>query len=306
REGAKAHHITSVITEVTEKLLRQALSLIRANLEPAPVTYSLVLIGQAGRRELSLDRRLTLGVVLADKDRGASAEEVHRYFARTGTLLGQALTACGMVAPDPCIAPERICAPSQWIDHLDSWGEAPVASRPSPGILEMRAVSGDSNQVEELRRSLLSKVASDDRLLPNLSKLALASRPPLGFFRRLVVDTTGEHRNELDLYESGVRPFVDAIRVFACENGIQARQSRDRLVALRKHHSFGHAEEVENALEYLQTLRIDRQLACLAEQREVDGFLNPEELTRNERKTLKEAFQLATSLHEQLVRRYTQ
>ncbi len=304
-EGAQAHHVTSVITEVSEQLLKQALSLIDINLGPAPVRYSLITTGQMARRELSLHRRLELGAVLEESGaRGASAEETRRYFTRLSKLLGQALGACGIVAPDPCVPPERIRTPAEWIDRLDNWVEQPAAGRPRPGILEMRTVSGDSTRVEQLRLSLLRRVASEQRLLQALVGAALANRPPLGFLGRFVVNTEGEHRDELDLYESGIRPFVDVVRVLACESGIEQRQTRERLLKLGERHAFELAADVESALDYLQTLRIHQQLAHLAEGREAEDYLNPEELQRRERKTLKGAFLLTTGLHDELARRH--
>ncbi|MDH3402881.1 MAG: CBS domain-containing protein [Acidobacteriota bacterium] len=304
REGAKAHHVTGVITEVTERLLRQAMALIEDRLGPPPVRYALVLCGQAGRRELTLHRRLTLAIVVDGEAAEGAAGRVGAHFAELGGQLGSVLAACGIVAGEPCIPPERIRTPAGWRAHLDDWLAAPRAGGPPPGILDMTTAHGDSAAVEELRLRLLHEVAASESLLRRLAATALTHRPPLAFSRRFVVDPGGEHRQELDLYERGIRPFVDAVRVLACEHGIEARQTRERLAALRDRHGLELADEVESAMEYLQTLRIHQQLARLDHGREVDDELDPAELTRHERKTLKEAFQLAGSLQERLARRH--
>jgi CBS domain-containing protein len=306
REGAKAHHVTSVITEVTDRIVRRALSLIASSLKASPRRFSLAVLGQAGRRELSLHRRLTIAVVMEETaDRDASAEEAQRYFLRLSKPLGQALTACGILPSDPCISPDRIGTPSEWIDHLGDWIRTPDSGRPPPGILDMRAVSGDPSRVEDLRMRMVHEVSTNEHLLHGLVAMALANRPPLGFFGRFVVDTEGEHRNELDLYEGGIRPLVDGLRVLACEHAIPARQSRERLAAIRERQPLELAEEVRSALEYLQTLRIHQQLENLGGGRELDDFLRPEEMTRSERRTLKQAFRLSAEFHDELRKRYT-
>jgi CBS domain-containing protein len=77
-----------------------------------------------------------------------------------------------------------------------------------------------------------------------------------------------------------------------------------RLRDLRAHHDYARADEIENAFEYLQTLRIHQQLAQLEAGKEPDNFLDPETLVSSERKSLKEAFQLIVSLYDSLSRRY--
>ena len=188
--------------------------------------------------------------------------------------------------------------------RLDDWLTASNESGLTPEMLDMRAVCGESALVEDLRANMIGKVAGDERLLGALASRALANHPPLGFLRRFVVDGEGDHRNELDLFDSGIRPLVDALRVLACEEGITVLSTRERLAGVRELYPSLVADEVESALEYLQTLRVHQQLASLDAQRAVNDFLRPEELTRRERKTLKHAFQLSGDLLDQLRRRY--
>jgi CBS domain-containing protein len=129
---------------------------------------------------------------------------------------------------------------------------------------------------------------------------ALRNSQPLGFFRRFVVEKSGEHRSELDLYEKGVRPLVDAIRVFSLQRGVENYSTWRRIVELKSRYNFAHTEDIEHALEYLLTLLIHHQLELIEKGRTPDNFINPEHLANIEKKTLKETFQLIATLYDLL------
>lgn len=305
REGAKAHHVGSVVTEVTDRLVRQALSLIDPDFEAPRQPFALAVTGEAGRRELSLHREVTIVAVLEENGEHEKAQaQVGQYLRGLCAPLGRVLASCGVATPTPCIPDGLIQTPSGWMARLDSWVSADLEDR-EPELLDMRAVYGNAALIDDLRERMLLKVSSDSRLLNRLANLIFENRPPLGFFHRFVVDTNGEHSQELNLFASGIRPFVDALRVLACEHGVAARQSRKRLAAVAEQCSFVPAEDVEKALEYLQTLRIHHQLAHASAGREIDDSLDPQELTRRERSSLKRVFQLGHDLHDQIRRRYS-
>ena len=58
------------------------------------------------------------------------------------------------------------------------------------------------------------------------------SRPPLGLFRRFVVDRDGEHRSELDLKKRGVLPVTEIVRLHALAKKITAVNTDELLKAL--------------------------------------------------------------------------
>ena len=94
------------------------------------------------------------------------------------------------------------------------------------------------------------------------------------------------------------------MRILALEKRILTRSTIGRLEDLRASHSYAHANEIENALEYLQMLRVHQHLALLEAGKEPNDLLDPATLANSERKSLKEAFQLIASLHDSLSRRY--
>jgi CBS domain-containing protein len=297
REGARAHNISRVITEVARKLVDRTTALAEAELGVPPASLTVFVYGEAGRSELSLRRGLELA--LAYEGEGDSAISVSDY--------ARGLQA--RLRSEPVSA--RFC-PGETIESLPGWRDALLgwvagsgpAPAPGPGLFEMAAVSGSVRALEKLRLELIQAAQAREAFRAGLAATAVANPPPLGFLGRLVVATSGEHRNELDLYAKGIAPLADVVRILALERGVAARSTVGRLRDLRSLHDYARADEIENALEYLQTLRIHQQLARLGDGEEPDDFLDPETLSNGERKSLKEAFQLIAALHDGLSRSY--
>ncbi len=301
REGARAHNVTRVITEVARKLVVRTAALVEAELGPPPGKLTALLHGEAGRSELSLHGGPELVLV---GNGGGDPDE-----ASDGAYAGYAGRLAARLAAPPvsarCAAAGPVTDLHAWAGVLRAWvagtGPAPAAGA---GLFEMTAVSGQVRIFEELRLELVGAAAANEAFRARLAAAAVENQPPLGFLGRLVVATSGEHRNELDLYRKGIQPLVDLVRILALERGIAARSTVGRLRELRSLHDYAHAEEVENAFEYLLTLRIHQQLARIEAGETPDDFVDPRTLGNGERKSLKEAFQLISTLYDSLARRY--
>jgi len=129
-------------------------------------------------------------------------------------------------------------------------------------------------------------------------------KPPLGFFKDFVVEKGGEHKNELNLYEKGIKPLVGCTRIFGLEKGILRRSTIGRLHELNARHDFKISEDMTQAFGYLNALLIHNQLRQAEEGFVPDNFINPDSLTNFDRKTLKESFQLTARLYEEIEGKY--
>ena len=65
--------------------------------------------------------------------------------------------------------------------------------------------------------------------LRDMAETAVLHQTPLGFFKRLVVEKSGEHKNKLNLKLNGLTPLVDAIRTLALDQKIFETSTLDRL-----------------------------------------------------------------------------
>jgi len=75
---------------------------------------------------------------------------------------------------------------------------------------------------------------------------------------------------------------------------------------LRKRHSIvrDHFEEIDHAFEFVTLLRIHHQFEQIQQGLPPDNFINPNDLSNLERKTLKESFNLMTKIQSLIIEQY--
>ncbi|MEL7045924.1 MAG: putative nucleotidyltransferase substrate binding domain-containing protein, partial [Pseudomonadota bacterium] len=121
---------------------------------------------------------------------------------------------------------------------------------------------------------------------------ALASTPPLGIFRRFVVDRDGEHRDSLDIKKRGVLPITEIVRLHALAHGIAAVNTQERLNALGAdgHMAMVDARNLADALHCVQRVRMRHQRDQVLAGMTPDNYINPRALPRPAREQLRDAF----------------
>lgn len=298
RDGAGAFHVTAFATLLTETLLNRAVDLLERELGPPPVAYSLFVVGGAGRGELLLDERPELGLVY-ERDGEASEGEPAGYFEKLLRRLEAALSGHRLAIGHPRLVPGSVRSLEQWRRQLRSWSREPAGELP-PDFLEMRTVRGEDQEIENLRLVLLESVVSTPDTVAGLKERAFQNRPPLGFFKNFLVDADGQRVERFDVYETGLRPLVDLVRLHAVAGRIPVSSTRARLREMLNRAIFGEAENVEHAWNYLLTFLLHHQLDQLRDGRTPDRVVAVDSLSPIERKTLKDTFQLAARLREDL------
>ena len=301
RDGARAHNISGLITELADKLINRLADMVEEKIGPSPLKYSLFLYGDGGRRELTLDMALRLGVVYEDTNNINLIKSTEEYFESFISGLEESFAFCGRLGIETgCLKIADIRSLLDWKDLFSRWVDPSEDISLDPGFFDMRLMRGSQKMVHSLREFLLETASLKPALLDAFAGSTVSNRPPLGFFKRFVVEKSGEHKNELDLYDKGIKPIIDAVRILAISKGIRELSTFRRLEELRDQYELVQTDEVIHAFEYLVSFLIHNQLARVDMGRQPDSFINPEELTNMEKKSLKEAFMLITELHETL------
>ena len=137
-------------------------------------------------------------------------------------------------------------------------------------------------------------------LLRLLARFALSHRPPTGFFRGLVVDSSGRHRGQLDLKLGGVLPIVDLARWAGMAAGVTSASTveRLRLAASAGILSEDDARTLEDAFGFITALRVEHQVAQLRAGQEPDDHVDPARLSALTRSHLKESFRAVASVQK--------
>lgn len=294
REGAKASHVTRVVAEVSDRLVAKVLQFAHAELGPAPVPYCWVVLGSEGRREQTYKTDQDNALIFAD---GGDSHASWEYFPRLAAFAQKALEACGYPACTGgyMASNSRWCRPLQtWMNYFHGWiTEASLHDTEDALILfDMRPVAGDFSLFEALAAGKREWLKDAGFFKSVLGCVSVANRPPLGFFRSLVLERSGEHKNQLDLKLCGTGPIVNAARLFAIDAGVEHTNTIDRLEALESR-QYGDAtllRDLQEAFEFLTLLRVECQLQQVRNSQPPGNYIAPDTLTHLQRSLLKEAF----------------
>jgi CBS domain-containing protein len=309
REGAKAGHITRVVAEINDRIMVKILELAHAQLGPAPVPYCWVALGSEGRREQTLKTDQDNALILAGPpDLGAPAQE---YFARLAAFAQDALARCGYPS---CLGGFMASNPrwrkgvTEWMAEFEHWIKEPVQRGVQNALIffDMRPVAGDFSLFEELRRRNRDLLATAGFFKSILAFVSINHKPPLGFFRTLVVEHSGEHKDELDLKLFGTWPIVSAARLFALDAGIDQTNTADRLSALEalEYEDRVMLRDLQEAFEFLTVLRLERQLEQRAAGQPINNYISPVTLSNLQKSLLKEAFQTILRAQSAIEKRF--
>ncbi|MEN8143161.1 MAG: putative nucleotidyltransferase substrate binding domain-containing protein [Thermodesulfobacteriota bacterium] len=304
REGARAHNVTGFISELAEKMINRLLDILEEEIGKPPLPYTLFLYGAGARRELVLDLDIRLGAVIEDTDDPELAELADKYFRVLRSELEENLReCCAKASPEKIFMANCLKSMGKWQAGLKNWRAEIRDGLPLAELFEMRAIRGDSVRTEILRNSIVNGDGPSREMMNYLGKAIMEHRPPLGFFKKFVVEKTGEQRNKFDLYNNGIRPLVGAVRFFSVETGGESVLTPRRLKELGSSGYIEQSEDIAQVMDYMFTLLVHKQLQQIDEGGVPDSFINPDILTDLEKKTLKEAF-LLTGAQFDIIERY--
>ncbi|MBM3299705.1 MAG: hypothetical protein FJY85_07105 [Deltaproteobacteria bacterium] len=114
----------------------------------------------------------------------------------------------------------------------------------------------------------------------------------MSFFADSVIEKDDAKVEMLDLKTRTLTPFVEFARIMALRHGIQETNTLARLQALasRGHIPLDLYTDASQAYEFDLHLTLVHQLRMVERGLKPDNFVNPEELSELERKTLKFSF----------------
>lgn len=296
--------IAETITEINDALIERALyfaqeQLIATGKGPPPVDFTWLSLGSEGRREQLLRTDQDNALIFADA--GPGQESVNkRYFLELAALVNQLLIqsgfaecAGGIMAANPlwCLSL------SQWKKQFSKW-----IHEPDPGSLmngtiffDFRPVPESHPLALELSAHLVSETEETPIFLQFFAQNALRNPPPLSFFRNLILERSGNHKNEFDIKLRGMMPLTDIARLLILSHkvsGITPTVARFEKLATLEHHNEPLFHEAAMAYEILMRFR-----ALEGFRNQNNGrYIQPESLNKIERQTLKSAFRTIESL----------
>ena len=307
QSGARADDVARVVTAVSDALTERLLAMAEAELGPPPVPYAWLALGSQARFEQTAHSDQDNALLLSN-----DATDAHDdYFHQLATVVCDGLNACGY---EYCPG-EVMATTDRWRQPLKGWKRTfrTWIDEPTPKALmhatiffDLRHIHGTPSLTRELRSFILDRTAQNSIFLACLTTNALESKVPLGFFRQFVLTRHGDHEDALDLKHNGVVPIVDIARIYALAHGVGAVNTRERLKALADNGRMnaGDAADLRDALAFIAQVRLEHQAAQIADGDEPDNFVAPRALSDFERRHLKDAFKMVSTMQSALGQRY--
>ena len=305
RDGAPASQVTAIITEFNDRITRQVIRLCEAALGPPPAAYAWLGLGSEGRKEQTLTTDQDNAIVFADS--AADDEKSLEYMARLGRDVVAGLNRCGFALCEGGIMADQpgwSGSLSQWMDRIRDWTESPTEenTRFAATFLDFRCIFGNKALAESLRERTNRIFAEAPRALTPMAEDVLSKAPPLGLFKRFVVEKTPPHKGQINLKTVGTLILVDCLRLLAVKQGLFATSTLERLEGLKEAGVLrpAKAASIKEAFETIMGLRLYANVRALREGIEPSNHINPEHLPQWHQQRLRDALMMAETLQKKV------
>ncbi len=294
--GAKAEHLNSLITSMSDTVLYKLIELALQELGSPPVPFAFIILGSEGRKEQTLKTDQDNAIVFQDVAAG-ERKEVQDYFLRLGQKVCTWLNEVGysfcqfdIMAKNPAW-----CQPlQQWQEYFNKWihkAEGEDLLQASI-FFDFRLGYGEQDLVDSLRSFLFRSLEEWGPFFRHLAQNALYSQHPLDFFGNFILQTRENKKKVLDL-KGPMRLIVDFARIYGLQLKMNRTNTLDRISAM---HELGalktqEFEEIQYAYSFLMHLRLSHQASAIVDAKDApSNDIDPKQLTNIERQALKEAF----------------
>lgn len=309
RAEIKASQISQFLTAISDAVTKRLIELATEQFGSAPVPYAFLGFGSQGRGEQLLGADQDNGLLISNEMQPEHAG----YFKQLAHFVSDGLAECGytyckgkvMATTDEWRQPL-----SGWKSTVDSWTRSPTpdAVMRVSIFFDIRCVYGDEDLARQLQDHMLTRASGNSIFLAALADNVLSQTPPLGIFRRFIVERNGEHKDTLDIKKRGIMPIIDMMRIHSLANKISAVNTGDRIKALvdAKVLSVGNSRNLQDAFEYIMQLRVEAQANAVLSNGAggVSNHFNPDELPDISKRHLKDAFAVVNDAQDSIRLKY--
>jgi len=307
----KAADVGKVLATVSDNLTRRLIELALEKFGPAPMDFQFLVFGSQARRDQSLGSDQDNGLML---EREPSAEE-SLYFADLSEFVCQGLGLCGIrLCPGNIMAsnPEWRRTTDGWQQAFSRWikSSAPSALLHASIFFDIRCVydngKSEGEAVKDLIKAMQLEVSKNSVFLATLTRSALVTKPPLGFFRHFLLESSGEHKHQLDLKHQGLALINDLARLYglSCQTYRVGTLDRIEQAIREKLISVDTARNLMDAWDKLNGLRLEAQSRHFQATGKASAYLDPKDLSPLERKHLKTTFSIISEVQDVAQQRF--
>ena len=298
--GVPALRAAGLMSAVRDSIVHRAIVLHDRDKQRL-MEHSWMVLGSQARREPLPLSDIDTAVIAADD--GTDAEL--RVVRDDADDILTTLERCGLSrCPDGANATNPLFSRSRegWRTTAHEW-----TTSPRTDTLLLTGMAADSRPVvnAELGHSVLDEVAAWARsrdFLQAMLTFAISNRPPTGFVRDFVVESSGRHRGQLDLKRRGLRPVVALSQWIAIASGSFQGSTVERL---RRGEAAGlltrdEADILVGAYTVMFELLFDTELRTMRGDQAPSTHLDPSTLDSLSRRHLRDSFRAIAKVQTRL------
>ncbi|MCM4166129.1 Inosine-5'-monophosphate dehydrogenase [Arenibacter antarcticus] len=217
---------SKIITELNDVCIKQVIKIsLRKMSDKPPVKFTWLSMGSQGRSEQLLQTDQDNALVFENVPE-ENLKETTDYFLELAKIINKGLFDIGYAY---CPA-EMMASNPNWCHSLDKWKTNVTQWITNPGADEVLLSSiffdynvtfGDVGLADELSKHIFKTTQNYPIFYLHLASGALQNPSPTGFFRQLLLEADGEHKDSFDLKRRALMPLTDAARVLILSHSVK-------------------------------------------------------------------------------------
>jgi CBS domain-containing protein len=300
KEGVKASYILRIITELHDRFILKAIELIQKDIGKSPSPFAFFVYGAEGRKEETFKTVFRCAIVYEDLKSYSEIKDMQGFCQKLLIHVQKIFAQCNL----PLFSTHPLGEKSSIYGDISEWEDRIIRALhnnnhipESKKLLDLRPVYGDSSIADRLKARLYGRIREDSIYRPLLPETESKKMSPIGFFKKLVVDESGEQMEKLDIKSKGILQIVDILRALAIAHHISEVSTIERLrMLLKKGVIRDMVDDTDSAFEFLLTVLLQSQIIKKETDTEIDNMIKTKDLSALERKTLKEVFEIIKRL----------
>ncbi|HIJ86064.1 MAG TPA: nucleotidyltransferase [Desulfuromonadales bacterium] len=313
--------VQEICTTVRDAIAERALELSRRKLyfsgTYCDLPLALLAVGSDGRREQTLvtDQDYLFLHDLGSPDSELSEEEMADYFGMLGSLFASKMAEAGISRCSGGIMPVN----SDWRGSLPQWQQRLTTMFLFErsdweknivnliALMDTRFVCGDKGLGYYFGKMVRARARNNPQAMKQMGRIVSAMKLSKGFLGRFVIEAEGLHKGSFNIKLLAWMPLVMSIRLLAVSVGIEETSTLGRIKRLWNdgHVTDKMATELAAAYHIITGHRISQQIKRLKRIIDDDSYINPYELSGNEREELKAAIGSIDELQSMLRGRFS-
>ncbi|PFG15051.1 DUF294 nucleotidyltransferase-like domain-containing protein [Bacillus sp. es.036] len=281
--------------QLMTQVVHLAIEKVKKEWGPPPSPFSFFLMGSGGRFEQSLWSDQDHGIVYKK-----TSDEAQNYFLNLGKEISDGLHTVGYEYCDGNVMasnPLWCKSVEAWKGQLENWmeDESFDAIRHLLIFIDARVLVGSESFIEALKEVIHLKIEEAPYLLKRMLKNTMRLQKGIGVFGQILVETHGSHTGEINLKQTALFPYVNAVRLLALKEKMMNTSTLSRLGALSDH-TIGRSNRKHYEEEFRQLLQF-RLTYGGNENYEAVHYVKIDALPKEQKKELKDRMKQGIELY---------